>query len=799
MADRCAGEIAAAYAAGLITAEEAICVAYYRGLYAELAQSPRGRPGAMMAVGMALEDATDFCRSGVFVGRLQVAGHNAPSSVTLSGDDDAVDEAVEVLKKQGTFARRLKVGVAYHSAHMVPCAAPYLDALRRLRRVGNGVRPAPIRNAPTWYSSVHGGRPMTASDVGPEYWVENLTGMVQFAPAVAAAAANGGPFDVALEVGPHPALKGPCSDVLEQVTGTRVPYSGTLARGEDDILSLANALGFVWTHLGPRSVQFDAFETAVSGAAPRKFLPNLPSYPFDHSRPSWAVSRVTGAYGAPNLAPPHPILGKRLAEQDTPREMRWRNVLKPAEVPWLTGHKLQDQTVVPAAAFVAMAVDAITVVAGAKAVALFTVEDLAILRGISFNDDASGIDMVFSLSITSEDSHAIRATFTCSSSPVHDVTKRPTLNAHGAITAVLGDPQPSALPSTPREDWNLGVIEVSRFYEQFASLGYGYAAPFRGNRSIRRRTGYALGTLVDESGSSWADGNMLLHPGLLDTAFQASCAAFSCPGDGRLWGVYVPAGVKRLTINPLFAGTTRTGESRVFPWEAALTSERDARVTADVSVFSHDDTGAFVHIMGLELVPLTPARPQDDTPLFSRWEYKVDRPDAELIASAEMPSEEREQAIAAERVAFYYVRRLLDMVSTTDALPKYRRLLKWAVRAIERVKHGKNTFVAPGCVKDDEQYISAIVAKYGPLRADIRVLEAVGVGLLGAVPGGSEIPEHLIADEGLLRSYAEALGLDEAHQRLAHMVAQIGHRYPHANVLEIGTVTCCFISYDGTG
>jgi hypothetical protein len=40
------GEIGAAYAAGLLTARDAIRVAYYRGLYAKLAQSPNGHKGA---------------------------------------------------------------------------------------------------------------------------------------------------------------------------------------------------------------------------------------------------------------------------------------------------------------------------------------------------------------------------------------------------------------------------------------------------------------------------------------------------------------------------------------------------------------------------------------------------------------------------------------------------------------------------------------------------------------------------------------------------------------------------------
>ena len=44
------GEIGAAYAIGIVTAEEAICIAYYRGLYSTLAQGKCGEEGTMMAV-----------------------------------------------------------------------------------------------------------------------------------------------------------------------------------------------------------------------------------------------------------------------------------------------------------------------------------------------------------------------------------------------------------------------------------------------------------------------------------------------------------------------------------------------------------------------------------------------------------------------------------------------------------------------------------------------------------------------------------------------------------------------------
>ena len=109
------GEIAAAYAAGFISAKDAIRIAYYRGVTAKLASGENGIKGAMMAVGTSEEDAAELCDLPMFEGRIAVAAVNSSSSVTISGDSDAIAEAQKVLVEEKKFARALKVDTAYHS------------------------------------------------------------------------------------------------------------------------------------------------------------------------------------------------------------------------------------------------------------------------------------------------------------------------------------------------------------------------------------------------------------------------------------------------------------------------------------------------------------------------------------------------------------------------------------------------------------------------------------------------------------------------------------------------------------
>ena len=172
------GEIAAAYAAGLLSREDTVKIAYYRGFYTSL--TPSSTPGAMMAAGTSFEDADDLCNLSMFEGRLCVAAINSPTSVTLSGDREAIEQAEEVLKDEGKFARILKVDKAYHSHHMLPCSEPYLDALQR----NNIVMKTPEKG-PMWFSSVCEGRIIHQDkDISGTYWRDNLVRPVLFKNAI---------------------------------------------------------------------------------------------------------------------------------------------------------------------------------------------------------------------------------------------------------------------------------------------------------------------------------------------------------------------------------------------------------------------------------------------------------------------------------------------------------------------------------------------------------------------------------------------------------------------------------------
>jgi acyl transferase domain-containing protein len=346
------GEIAAAYAADFLTARDAICVAYYRGLHCRHACSPNGEgiKGAMMAVGTTMEDALELCGMEETKGRVGLAAVNSSSNVTLSGDEDAIEELRAVLSDENRFNRRLKVDQAYHSKHMLPCSEPYVESLRRA-----GIKAqksvSPSSKPCTWFSSVYDGKAMEcSSSLNGTYWTDNMTRPVLFAQAIKAAsmalAAEGQSIDAAVEVGPHAALRGPASQTLEEALGKSVPYTGTLVRGQDSVASLSTSLGFLWCHLDKSSIDLGSCERTLSGQSNFTVLKGLPSYQWNHSR-HWFESRRSRRLRL-RSQPFHPLLGNPTPETSA-HVMRWKNVLKPSEIPWVEGHQVQGQIVFPAA------------------------------------------------------------------------------------------------------------------------------------------------------------------------------------------------------------------------------------------------------------------------------------------------------------------------------------------------------------------------------------------------------------------------------------------------------------------
>ncbi|KAG6011444.1 Type I Iterative PKS [Claviceps lovelessii] len=339
------GEIAAAYAAGALTAREAIAVAHYRGAVA-LEQK---KPGAMAAVGMGWMETKKYTD---LVSNVTIACDNSPSSVTISGDIDAVKSVVAAIKEDEPqrLARLLQVDKAYHSYHMKEVGEHYHS---QIAGEVAGMR-VPASSA-LFFSSVTGNLADPDLDLGSRYWQRNLEQPVRFREAVTAVLKHDvGKNAVFLEVGPHGALAGPLRQIFAHVqasqgTSSSTPYVSAMTRNQDCTVSFLAAIGSL--HSVNATVDLGAL--FPSGTC----LSGLPRYPFNHEESYWDEPRPSKAWRNRRF-PYHDMLGIRVLES-TDNEPVWRNLLHVSNAPWLRDHRSGEHILFPFCGYIAMAGEAI--------------------------------------------------------------------------------------------------------------------------------------------------------------------------------------------------------------------------------------------------------------------------------------------------------------------------------------------------------------------------------------------------------------------------------------------------------
>lgn len=431
-----------------------------------MAEGGTGQKGAMLAVGTSWEDAHELINLRRFKGRLAVAAHNSPASVTLSGDADAIVHAKRVFDEEKKFARLLQVDTAYHSHHMLPCGDRYVAAMKAC-----GVRVKKDRTSTcTWFSSVTGSdKPMTAVDeLQDEYWRDNMTKSVLFSEAVQNAFAADDQMNFGIEVGPHPALKGPVAQNVNDDRSAPFSYTGVLSRGQNDIEAFAHGLGFVWTQLGAGSVDFQSYQKAVTGSKSLKprLVTGLPLYQWNHSKSYWSESRRSRKIRS-RAEPNHEILGG-LSPESTPQDMRWSNILKVSEMPWLSGHQIQGQMIFPAAGYVAMAIESSKILAADRTVKTYELHDLSIPRATVIDDaDNASVETLVTLTkIQYHQDQTATADFSCYALAVTSTGSKQemAINASGTVKIIFGEPDVDALSCTPLEDYNLRAVDSDEFY-----------------------------------------------------------------------------------------------------------------------------------------------------------------------------------------------------------------------------------------------------------------------------------------------------------------------------------------------
>ena len=582
------GEVAAAYVAGALRLEDAVRVICRRS---RLLRQTSGR-GAMAAVELSIEEAERALAG--HEDRVSIAVNSSPSSTVLSGDPAALEEIIRRLEAQDVFCRRVKVDVASHSPQMDPLRGELMAAL-------DGVRGQPGK-VPL-YSTVTG-QASREPDLDATYWVRNLREPVLFSAAVQRLVEDG--HSIFVELSPHPILLPAVQQGLRHLgkEGTVLP---SLRREEDEQAVMLGSLGALFA-LG-RVVRWDALYPSGRCVA-------LPSYPWQRER-FWLDEPKKKRNDRGNSG--HPLLGTHLrsAAQGT---HFWDIELGAESVPYLADHRVQGAAVLPAAAYLELALAAAREAFGSAPVA---VEDVKLEKVLFIPEE--GVQRL-QLALSPSLPGAFSFQFLGLPSGTGENAVPAVLHAAGTLRLVGTEPtaahaeEPREVLARCGEPWTSAA-----YYDAARKRGLEYGPAFQAIQEIRRRDGEAIAPLRLAPDLRAQASAYEVHPALLDACFQVLGAAL--PPSVAASGPYVPIGIEGLRIDG------RLAPGGEYWGHAVLRSDGpgvDGCVQGDV--FLRDQSGAAaLWVRGLRLRPLD----GDRAPATSRdaWLYEVSwlpvsRPDA---------------------------------------------------------------------------------------------------------------------------------------------------------------------------
>jgi acyl transferase domain-containing protein len=326
VAGHSSGEIAAAVAAGRLTPAQAIKIAYYRGVATSMATYSASV--GMLAAGLGPNEVAPYIEET----SIQIACYNSPASVTLSGVRSELEIVEAALKKDGHFARLLKVDAAYHSRHMNPTAGLYQDMLDRLVNWKETPKP---KGDVTMYSSTLGKQLGNDYELGPDYWVKNMVSPVLFSQATSLMLLRPEGTDVLVEVGPSNALSGPINQIKATVANKSFEYMTASKRGSEALHSMFHLAGKLFVMGAP--VQLAAINQDHELQSP-SFIYDLPNYSWNHSTKYWYESEASVDWRHRKFVHHDLLGGKILGIPWT--EPQWKKVLVLNEHPWLRDHKV---------------------------------------------------------------------------------------------------------------------------------------------------------------------------------------------------------------------------------------------------------------------------------------------------------------------------------------------------------------------------------------------------------------------------------------------------------------------------
>ncbi len=251
------GEVAALYCAGVYSFEDAVRISYIRS---SLQQRLTGK-GRMIAVGITEAEAEEYLKD--YREKVSIGAINSNTSLTLSGDNDCLEALKKVFDEKGIFNKFLRVTVPYHSLFMNEIKEELLEGLKDIKPHKSKIR----------IFTTADGKESDGRELNHEYWWRNVVNSVYFAKAMSAMLEEG--YANFVEIGPHPVLSNSINELAFE-KGMDIFVTPTIRRFEAENRQFYKTFASLYA----RGILIN-WDKIFDGSFKRVKLPN---YAWDHEK-----------------------------------------------------------------------------------------------------------------------------------------------------------------------------------------------------------------------------------------------------------------------------------------------------------------------------------------------------------------------------------------------------------------------------------------------------------------------------------------------------------------------------------
>ncbi|KAL9088429.1 MAG: hypothetical protein Q9165_006153 [Trypethelium subeluteriae] len=815
------GEIAAAYAAGILSLESCCKVSYFRGRVVQDMKCSLKAAQAMMSVDLPEADMLAFLLNDRKVSehsRLYVACINSPSNVTMSGDASEIDALKQELDVTGVSAQVLRVSVAYHTPLMSGVRKAYEASLTELEV---GVERVPQQ--PTIIFSSVTGQQLDSLDVlrTAVYWGSNMVQQVRFWPALTQMLSPKGrlrrlgepkraTIHDFVEIGPHSSLQRPIQSSLERAEGRETTrYSSVLSRRQDALSSTLNFVGKLWS-LG-YSINLDCVnqsQDSIEGYA--SVLVDLPPYPFNHSRKYWFESEMS-KNNRIRIHDRHELLGVPVPDWN-PLEPRWRKFFDSTETPWIGHHTINGRVMYPATGMLVMAIEGVKQLVGSQQkISAFHVKDALFLSPIMIeSNEKTEVQLVFHPSDQPSNSttHFEFRIYGCKGEKWLN-------HCQGEIQVLFQTPSVGFDKSLRLEDRDyhdkyaaqeilcLNSVDSGLFYDHLSKNGINYGSHFQALQNIHwdgqgsSRAEIAL-FRWNELQSRNAPQPHTAHPTTLDALGQLAMVVMTEGGTKMSLNGAVVTRIRSAWIST----TGLSYPTEIEPLRAACMTRRTGLRGIDSSMFALSHSGQARLIVDHMELTLTSGVHALDEPLLKRklcfgmdWKPDIDlMSSSNIVALCKSGCPDSESPVdfyrRLETCMKFFIRKTLNNAVTMDQTsmkPHLKMYIEWLKRQACYIAEPISYTNRRGIT---EAEIDDIINDLERTNAEGKLFVTMAQNLPAIIRGDKDPLDIMFGDERLAEMlYASLCKQISSCRQLFGFVDALAHKKPWMKILEIGAGT----------